>query len=342
MIIDSDTHVVESESIWKFLEPLEEKYRPIRVESKTTAIPSSRFFVIGGKPVPAPQADDPDLPTGVKELTDVPTRLKIMDEMGVDTHVIYPTLFLRPITDDVDILVALCGSYNRFLADVWSRSNGRLRWVVVPPLLDLTATAEQMEFGRDNGACGVLMRGVEGRRYLSDPYFDPVYAKAAALDIPVCVHIGNGGSFIQDNLIGGSFFFFRAPLMAAFVELMMARVPSRFPGLRIGFLEAGSEWLPYLVSEVRRRENLFGTKVWEGRGSILRENRMYVACHPYEDLPEVIKTSGSDNLITGTDFGHKDPSTAMDTFAAFRKMGGLSEATGNKIMSDNARSFYGI
>jgi uncharacterized protein len=342
MIIDSDTHVVESESIWKLLEPTEEKYRPIRLESNTTTWPPSRFLVIGGKPVPAPQADDPDLPGGVKELTDVPARLKIMDQMGVDTHVVYPTLFLRPITDNVDILVALCGSYNRFLADAWSRSNGRLRWVVVPPLLDLTQTQKQMEFGKENGACGVLLRGVEGTRYLSDTYFDPVYAKAADLDMPACVHIGNGGSFIQDNLIGGSFFFFRAPLMAAFVELMMARVPARFPSLRIGFLEAGSEWLPYLVSEVRRRENLFGTKVWEGNGSILHENRIYVACHPYENLPEVIKTSGSDNLITGTDFGHKDPSTAMDTFAAFRKMDGLDEITVKKIISDNARSFYGI
>ena len=39
--------------------------------------------------------------------------------MGVATQVVYPTLFLAYITDDVKLEVALCRSGNRFMAGVW-------------------------------------------------------------------------------------------------------------------------------------------------------------------------------------------------------------------------------
>jgi hypothetical protein len=76
-----------------------------------------------------------DLATDVqaRQLLDLDGRLQAMDQMGVATQVIYPTLFLAYLTDDVKLEIALCRSYNRFMAGVWEKGQGRLRWVVVPP-----------------------------------------------------------------------------------------------------------------------------------------------------------------------------------------------------------------
>ena len=39
-----------------------------------------------------------DTPDEAREMSDIDSRLAHMDELGVDTHVLYPTIFLRPLT----------------------------------------------------------------------------------------------------------------------------------------------------------------------------------------------------------------------------------------------------
>ena len=67
-------------------------------------------------------------------------------------------------------LLALCRSYNRWLAETWRRGSCRLRWVVVTPGLSLDKALEAIHLGKEHGACGIFMRAVEGDRRLSDGY----------------------------------------------------------------------------------------------------------------------------------------------------------------------------
>ena len=135
-----------------------------------------------------------------RELIDLDQRFAAMDATGVDAQVVYPTLFLAFLTYDAAFEVALCKAYNRFMADVWSKSEGRIKWVVVPPLRDINASLPEIQFGRENGACGVFFRGIEMDRTLDDPYFFPVYAEAQSLDMPICIHQGQGAPALN-NLI---------------------------------------------------------------------------------------------------------------------------------------------
>ena len=61
-----------------------------------------------------------------------------LDELGVDVHILYPTIFLMPITHRQETELALCRSYNRWLAEIWRQGRGRLRWIAIPPLMDLS------------------------------------------------------------------------------------------------------------------------------------------------------------------------------------------------------------
>ena len=100
-----------------------------------------------------------------------------MDELGIDVQVLYPSIFLDPCTDRPDTDVALCGAYNRWMADVWKQSKGRLRWMATLPLLSMPDALDQLKFAKENGGCGVFMRPLEGSRQISDPYFFPLYEK---------------------------------------------------------------------------------------------------------------------------------------------------------------------
>jgi hypothetical protein len=57
-----------------------------------------------------------------RDLTDVPSRLRDMDDLGMESQVIDPTLFLIYRTDDVQLEIALCRAYNRFVAQASARS----------------------------------------------------------------------------------------------------------------------------------------------------------------------------------------------------------------------------
>ena len=51
---------------------------------------------------------------------------------------------------------------------------------------------EEARFAKENGACGIFMRGLEGDKRLSDPHFFPLYEEAGRLDLPICVHSATG------------------------------------------------------------------------------------------------------------------------------------------------------
>ena len=182
--IDADTHLFESTQVWDFLDKEMYLRRPIIVSGpKDTVYRRSGFwlidgnifpksagkggFLLGTPTEPGQLAAMPDM--RARELLDIPGRLQAMDLMGVATQVVYPTLFLAYITDDVKLEVALCRSYNRFMAGVWEQAQGRLRWVVVPPLRSIDASIAEINFAKEHGAVGLFFRGIERDRTLDDP-----------------------------------------------------------------------------------------------------------------------------------------------------------------------------
>jgi predicted TIM-barrel fold metal-dependent hydrolase len=126
-----------------------------------------------------------------RELGNVGLRLEHMDATGVDVQVLHNTMFITQVTDRAPVEVALCGSWNRWLADIWSQSEGRLRWSCLAPTLSITDALDQIRFGKEHGACAVLMRPYEGNRLLVDPYFYPIYEEAVRLDMAIAIHIAN-------------------------------------------------------------------------------------------------------------------------------------------------------
>ena len=76
--------------------------------------------------------------------------------------------------------------------------------------------------------------------------------------------------------------------------------------------------------------------------SIMADNNIYVACQVTDDLDWVMKYSGEDTLLVGTDYGHADTSAEIEALRKLRDDGKVSAAAADKILNDNARAFYGL
>ncbi len=355
-VIDADTHVDETDDTWCFGQPEEQALMPTTAAPPVLdpSRPPTRWWVIDGRRQLRFVRDDDKTGTtvGARELLRVDERLRHMDELGIDVQVMYPTLFLVEFTERADVELALRRSYNRWLAARCEESRGRLRWVIAPPLMSLDAALEELRFGKDHGACGVMKKGDrECGRWPNDEYFFPLYAEAERLGLPICVHQGSGTPDFSSarTFSSGSFYRILLPVVHAFQVLISHSVPQRFPTLRWGFIEAGASWLPFILYELeRRRKKLvgaggaIGTPAYDLPPDLLRANRFYVTCQVDEDLPSILKLAGDTQLVVGSDYTHRDASTELDFVRLLRDRGDVSAEQIRRITYDNPRELYGL
>ena len=354
MFIDADAHVIETEQTWEFMEEEDKRFAPDLLVSQHSGL---QYWRIDERVVPNTNIGL-NATAESRELANVSARIAHMDQLSVDVQVIYPTLFLRPLTARADVERALCRGYNRWLAEIWKQGGGRIRWVVLAPARSLERAIEEIHFGKANGACGVFMHGFEGERLLSDDTFFPIYREASDLDMPICVHAGGGNLGHYDLFAQDVFSRFKLPAVGAFNNLIYKGIPDKFPELRWCFVETTSQWVPYAVNDLlirTRAEMAFRQKHADShlarvRGTpreladqnLLSDNRIYVACQTTDDLPYVIEYAGEDSIIVGTDYGHADYSNDMEAITKLAQNGVLAAGVADKILSDNPRRLYAL
>ena len=347
--VDADTHVIETDITWSYMQGEDEQLRPRALAMPDTDEDTKRrsefwFFDSNMETKRAfPPGNTTLTPADTAEMRDLPARLRHMDELGTDIHVLYPTVLLGMAQlSRAQTQVAMCRAYNRWLGGIWKEGNGRFRWVVVVPTQDVNASLEELEYGKANGACGVMAHGVMGDRTCVDPYFFPIYEKAGDLDLAVCFHSGMRNYQFDGLFHSRATTIWKAkfPVIGAFHAVVMGGLPDRFPKVRWGFLEAAASWVPYMLTDIGARVNR--TK---GRGLIpdlMKRNRLYVACQTEEDIPYILSFAGDDHIVIGTDYSHADTSSELEAMQVLNQREDISPDAKRKILDDNGRALYGI
>jgi len=371
LAIDSDAHAIESEETWSYLEPSEERFRPRLVGDDKH--PDQQYWVLHDKVVgfrfpslTAKELEQLSMRTGrdmntspeARELARVDLRLEHMDQAGIDLQVLHNTLWIEQVTNRPEAERALCRSYNRWLADTWERGKGRLRWSCMPPTLSIPEAIEEVRWCKEHGTAAICLRPLEGDRHLTDSYFYPLYEEAQRLDLPIAVHIANGNPTNVDLVRHSLFWRFRVPTVASCYAYLLSDVPERFPRLRVGFIEAGAQWLVWVLQGVARVRSLPTESMPELEGvprspdtperarssvsQLLSRKRVWVTCEYEDHLPYLLPYTGEDNLIIGTDYGHTDPFSNVRALNEFVARKDISDRVKKKIVRDNAQAFYGL
>jgi uncharacterized protein len=331
-IIDADGHVTESqEQIARYLE---EPYR-----RRPTTFP---FWPWDGW-------DRRMLGTLGHWAGDAKSWLRALDEGGVETTVLYPTLglfasFLR----DREWAVALCRAYNTLLHEEFTRASSRLRAVALLPLQDPEAAARELRRAVRELGCVGGMLAADGPHLLGDARFDPVYEEAQRLDTMLAVHasgshLGGGGvemfeRFIQAHTVSHPF-----GQMRQITSMVFEGVPERFPDLRLAFLEAGCGWGPYWME---RMDDEYAKRSTEAPAlkkrpsEYVRSGRIYFSCEADEWLlPQAVKLVGENQIVFASDYPHWDHSFP-GSIGEIRDRGDLGGAQKQKILAGNARRLY--
>jgi len=196
------------------------------------------------------------------------------EEQGSDYSVLFPNNTLAPLAvKRAEIRQPLQRAVNHYHADLFRKYADRLTPVAGIPLYTPQEGIEELEFAvKTLGLKAINIAGGVRRpikaiadKYPADKYpeiaryasyidfygldseydYDPFWAKVVELGVPVLTHYGSQGwtgrssiSNYMNNHIGhfadGSEAFARS--------LFFGGVTRRFPGLRVGMLEAGADW----------------------------------------------------------------------------------------------------
>ncbi|HEY1269985.1 MAG TPA: amidohydrolase family protein [Candidatus Binatia bacterium] len=335
--IDADAHVIETERTWDYMDGADAEFRPVLA---APSVDGKKDWLIDGKIYSRGGNVNRKIPEASRELSDIELRLRHMDELGIDIQVLYPSLFLRPLTARPEVEQAISRSYNRWLADIWRKGERRLPWVAVIPMMNIDAAIAEARFAKENGGCGLFTRGLVEDKRLSDPYFFPLYEEAEKLDLPICIHASTG-NFDWVDLFSdeGGFSKFKLPVLSAFHSLVFEGVPDKFPRLRFAFIEIRAQWIPYLMIDLRKRFVKLNRPVGP---DLMRANRLYVTCQTDDDLPYILKYSGEDNIVIGSDYGHVDSAAEIDALRNLKDKGEIEPRIIDKILYDNSKALYGL
>jgi uncharacterized protein len=195
------------------------------------------------------------------ELADLgDTRLADMDASGITVQVLSvagPGADLAPGQAGID----LARAYNDALAEACARHPDRYRGFAHLPLLVPKAAADELQRAvKDLGFVGVLVNGATDGRFLDDPIFEPVLARAEALDAPIYLHPGIPAEAVRaayyDGLPGNFSFSmalsawgWHADTAIHTLRLVLSGALDRHPGLKIVIGHMG-EALPFMLDRI--------------------------------------------------------------------------------------------
>lgn len=374
-VLDADGHIFESEAMFAGVEEDFYPRRPLLttlpqdsevresnavwiIESKIAPRISGRAVTFPGSFPGSPAAATRRATLGAQTLEDVEARLEGMDEFGIQEQVIFPTLFLESIVDDVALEGALYRAYNNYVSEACAKSHGRLRWTACIPWRDPEAAVAEVRRVGDLGAAGIFTMGVIFDRHLDDPHFFPVYQAASDLDLPICVHLGWGSPGATQLFTKNAFFCSATiPVIWGFVHVMASGLLGRFPRLRTGFIETGAQWVPYVINQVRRhympptvirgeprvrRVGGIDRDYYRDPAEWFKEGRAFVTFESDEDLPHLIQHLGDDGLMMSSDYPHGDPSADELFLDKLRLRQDIPESVKEKLAGGNAARFYRV
>jgi predicted TIM-barrel fold metal-dependent hydrolase len=359
-VIDADGHVQDGYAI-DWATALPEPYRAAAPRVLEFDTGGGRLFMEGRLWSRAyraghrtQDADILDHHLARRGMFDPEVRLQHMDAEGIDVAVLFGALIVLGNVglEDAGLALALCQTYHDWLARFCARDQARLKGVAGLPLQDPPAAARELRRAVEElGFVAAVLPTNVGGKNLDHPDFDPVYAEAARLGVPICVHGSQGiqgipaagtdrfDNFFFTNLIGFPF-----ELMIAVACVTCGGVMDRFPSLKFAFLEGGAGWLPFWLDRMTEHYERLGSQVaarQTPREYAARET-FFISVEPDEStIPYLAQSIGADHLLFASDYWHWD-AKFPDSVRAVTRREDLSEDAKRQILWDTPARLYGI
>jgi predicted TIM-barrel fold metal-dependent hydrolase len=292
-------------------------------------------------------------------------RLRDMDRDGIDVGVVFGGGPLQ--TGDLDLYLDSFQAFNRWQSDFCADAPGRLYGAAFLTTVEVEQTIAGMRAARARGDVAVNLPAFPqslkqfnkadsvwqamtgdptGERQYRDPEFDPLWAAACDLDMPITFHLGARTSrykdktnFLPDVVMG-------KPAMLEVVGIMLySGVFDRFPKLRIGLIESGVGWIPWAANYMDR--TWFMQRHWtecaiEHPPSFYFDQNVYASFISDPIGVELRHHPGGKNIMWSSDYPHSETTFPHSHEVIAENFRGVPDAERDWIVAGCAKRFYGL
>ena len=365
-VIDAELHVMEPVDLWdRYIDPefkdraprrLNERRWDIRTVVDGEVMASMSDHTYAGMSDAEEQALGQRYAEEISANFDPASQLKAMDAEGLDLAVLYPTSAMYITAKngmDPRFAEAACRAYNNWLYDYIQEGDPRRMFgaAAISPHDVETAASEIRRSVEKLGFKAVFLRpNMYNGRPWHDPHYDPIWAEAQDLAIPIGFHETTGSRMpatgadrFPDDMGIAHIATHSVEQMMACMDIVMGGVMERFPGLQFAFLEGQCGWLPFWL------DRMDGHYEWRHPYGEMRHLKIkpseyfqrqgYAALEVDEDfVSHVVDVVGDLRLVTTSDFPHSDAKYpfAMDRFMDLP----LNEESKKRILWDNPARLY--
>jgi len=256
-----------------------------------------------------------------KSVWDPAERLKEQDLDGISAEVLYPSwgMFLFSVDDD-DLRRECFNVFNEWAGEYCRHAPHRMKGLGVCDLGDIGLAVQQLDRIAELGLCGAAITSApEDLAPYSLDLYNPVWAKAEELGLPLHVHILTGrkgkGGFLPSTgerdamplvtyvttVVG--------ELQASLGHLIAGGAFDRYPGLKFVLAETDVGWIPHFRY---RLDHFMGQAPGRQLGlqktvaEYFDQNIYATAQFEKENLRFAAETIGSDHFMWSSDYPHLD------------------------------------
>jgi predicted TIM-barrel fold metal-dependent hydrolase len=284
---------------------------------------------------------------------DAESRLRDMDEGGVDVQILHPTVGAQLLGRELknpELLAACCRAYNDWSAEYCGAAPQRLRWAAMLPFQNIDLAIEEAHRSAEAGAVAFYLRPnpIEGRNLYHKDHLR-LWAEIETLAKPICIH-DSGSPRVPsfgdrlDTHTTGHIVAHPFEAMAAMMSLIWYGVLERFPKLRIVHVEADAGWLPYWLQRMEQHWDFSGNAEHPDltmRPTEYFKRNFFVGCRGDETtLRSVVELTGDENILFNTDYPHPDGTWPW----GMHRLEGqaIPDESKRKIFWDNAARVFGL
>jgi predicted TIM-barrel fold metal-dependent hydrolase len=293
-----------------------------------------------------PSSDGNPDATRQDELADVgERRLADMDAAGVTMQVLSasgPGADLLPADAGPD----LARAYNDRLGQIVTGRPDRFAGFAHLPMTAPEAAADELERAvLDLGFSGALVNGLTQGCFLDNPMFDPILARAAALDVPLYLHPNVPPAGVRDAyysdladpmpfLLSTAGFGWHAETAIHVLRLVLSGTLDRHPGLKLIIGHMG-ETLPMMLA---RADHVFGKAVEQRLDRAISQtilDQVWITTSGFFSLAPftaAMMTFGADRILFSVDYPFSPNKAGTD----FLRRLPVSPADLEKIAHGNA------
>ena len=247
--------------------------------------------------------------------------VKDMDIDGIDVSIVYPTVGLLIYgVPDSGLLSANCRIYNDWVGEFCSAVPQRLKGIAMLNVDDVAESIRELQRCAKLGFSGAMISiyPPEDRGY-DMPEYEPLWAAAQDLGIPLSLHVGTNrpGPGLESQGADTSTTAYMTNLdhwvRMSLARMIFSGVFERYPKLQVGSVEQELAWAPHFIERLdyNYTQRIQGvTQEWRFKGDALPSdffhNNIFLGFQ--EDAMGVRDRHviGVDQLLWGGDYPHTE------------------------------------